>query len=97
MKYCLLGASFLKFLSKNNGFFSCVYYLQQVFQNLILRNWVVMVGYLHVSSGRSLIINKGSQIFEGKLFTSSVVLCKNAAESLATDSANRRTGVVVRF
>lgn len=36
---------------------------------------ILLVGYLHVSSGRSLIINKGSQIIEGKLFTSSVVLC----------------------
>lgn len=42
-------------------------------------------------------INKGSQIIERKLFTSSVVLCKNVVKSLATNSANRRAGVVVRI
>lgn len=58
------------------------------FQNLILRNCLGMMGYLYVSFGRSMIVNKGSRIFGGKLFMSFVVLCQIAAESLITNAAD---------
>jgi len=43
---------------------------------------------IYVSFGRSMIVNKGSRSFGGKLFMSFVVLCKIAAESLITNAAD---------